>query len=120
VIIGEVKPKSTDDKILDREVVREKTQDGKESIKITVKARVPGGKESSSFAASWPAVQYRPVIPVSPTGQTDPPQGRPRTFKPKSPKVGTWKQNEPKVQGRFANQKPTFGQLLNKYTKAVQ
>ena len=34
--------------------------------------------------------------------------------------MGTWKSNEPKVQGKFANQKPTFGQLLNKYSKAVQ
>ena len=34
--------------------------------------------------------------------------------------MGTWKSNEPKVQGRVATQKPTFGQLLNKYTKAVQ
>jgi len=34
--------------------------------------------------------------------------------------VGTWKTNEVKVQGRTADQKPTFNQLLNKYTKAVQ
>ena len=33
---------------------------------------------------------------------------------------GTWKMNVPKLQGRRANQGPTFGQLLNKYTKAVQ
>src|SRR6185503_5625932 len=38
----------------------------------------------------------------------------------KRPEVGTWKTNEVKVQGRTANQKPTFNQLLNKYTKAVQ
>jgi len=69
---------------------------------------------------------------VSATGQTGPtghtgssnrsdhPGDRPRTFKPKRPEVGTWKTNEVKVQGRTANQKPTFNQLLNKYTKAVQ
>jgi hypothetical protein len=33
--------------------------------------------------------------------------------------VGTWKVNESKVQGRVVKQKPTFDQLLNKYTKAV-
>jgi len=34
--------------------------------------------------------------------------------------VDTWKTNQPKVQGKIANQKPTFGQLLNKYSKAVR
>ena len=55
-----------------------------------------------------------------PTGQNGLPQGQPKTFKPKRSEVGTWKRNVPKVQGRVATQKPTFGQLLNKYTKAVQ
>ena len=60
------------------------------------------------------------------TGQTGPsnwsdrPREQPRTFKPKRPEVGTWKTNKPKVQGRSGNQGPTFGQFLNKYTKAVQ
>jgi hypothetical protein len=42
-------------------------------------------------------------------------------IKPKRPEVGTWKVKELKVQGRFAKQRPTFDQLLNKYTnqKAV-
>ena len=83
-------------------MVLEKTLDSKELIKITVKAHVPRGQESFA-AASRPIVQDRPVRPVSPTGQTDQPQGRPRTFKPKRPEVGTWKWNVPKVQVRFAN-----------------
>ena len=91
----EARPKNVNDKILAREVVLEKAPDGKELIKITVKAQVSGGQESSSDAASQPAVQDRPVRPVSPTG---PPQGRPRTFKPKRPEEGTWKQNVPKIQ----------------------
>ena len=37
-----------------------------------------------------------------------------------SGREGTWKTNVPKLQGRRRNQGPTFGQLLNKYTKAVQ
>ena len=56
VVIGETRPKNIDDKILAREVVLEKAPDGKELIKITIKAHVPGGQESSSAAASRPAV----------------------------------------------------------------
>ena len=41
VVIGEKRPKDVDDKILAREVVLEKAPDGKELIKITVKAHVP-------------------------------------------------------------------------------
>ena len=72
VVIGETRPKNIDDKILAREVVLEKAPDGKELIKITVRAQLPGGQESSSAAASRPAVQDRPVRSVSPTGQTGP------------------------------------------------
>ena len=67
-----------------------------------------------------------PTSQTGPTGQTgssdrsDRPREQSRTFKPKYPEVSTWKTNKPKVQGRSANQGPTFGQLLNKYTKAVQ
>ena len=63
---------------------------------------------------------------TGPTGQTgssdrsDWPREQPRTFKPKRPEEGTCKTNVPKIQGRRANQGPTFGQLLNKYTKIVQ
>ena len=66
VVIGESRPKNVDEKILAREVVLERAPDGKELIKITVKAKVPGGQESSSTAASRPADQDRPVRPVSP------------------------------------------------------
>jgi len=66
VVIGEARPKNVNDKILAREVVLEKAPDGKELIKITVKAQVPGGQESSSAAASRPVVQDRPVRPVRP------------------------------------------------------
>ena len=97
----------------------EKTPDGKESLKITVKASRPGGQESSSQKTSRPATQARPVRPVTSTGQTGQTKGRPRTFKPKRPEGGTQKVNESKVQGSFTKQKLTFAQLLHKYTKAV-
>ena len=73
MVIGESWPKNVNDKILAREVVLEKAPDDKELIKITVKAQVPGEQESFSAAASRPAVQDRPVRPVSPTGQTGQP-----------------------------------------------
>ena len=66
------------------------------------------------------------MSPTGPTGQIDASSwsdrsgDRPWTFKSKCLEVGTWKTNEVKVQGRTANQKSTFNQLLNKYTKAVQ
>ena len=94
VIIGEEMPKNINDKILAREVVLEKTPDGKESLKITLKASRPGGQASSSQNSSRPVTQVRLVRPASSTGQT---QGRPKIFEPKRSEVGTWKVNESKV-----------------------
>ena len=48
MIIGESRPKNVDDTILAREVTLEMSPDGKESLRITVKASRPGGQESSS------------------------------------------------------------------------
>ena len=116
MIIGEERPKNVNDNILAREVVLEKTPDGKESLKITLRASRPGGQASSSQNSSRPVTQVRPVRPASSTGQT---QGRPKIFKPKRSEVCTWNVNESKVQGGVVKQKITFDQLLNKYTKAV-
>jgi len=126
VVIGDPRPMNANGKILAREVIAEKTPDGKPTLRIFVNAPKPGGQTSSS---SQPAVQVQPVRPVASTGQTgqtryndrsDRPREQPRTFNPKRPEEGTWKTNVPKLQGRRTNQGPTFGQLLNKYTKAVQ
>jgi len=70
MIIGESRPKNVDDTILAREVTLEKSPDGKESLKITIKASRPGGQESSSQDTSRPVAQERPVRPASSTGQT--------------------------------------------------
>ena len=70
VIIGEERLKDVKDKILAREVVVEKTSEGRESLKITIKASRPGGQESSPQDTSWPVAQARPVRPASSTGQT--------------------------------------------------
>jgi len=48
VILGEPRPKKIDDMILAREVTLQKTPDGKESLKITVKASRLRGQDSSS------------------------------------------------------------------------
>jgi hypothetical protein len=129
VVIGDPRPMNANDKILAREVVAEKTTNGKLTLWIFVNAPKPEGQASSS---SQPAIQARPVRLVASTSQTgttgqtgssdrsNRPREQPRTFKPKRPEEGTWKTNVPKLQGRRTNQGPTFGQLLNKYTKAVQ
>jgi hypothetical protein len=43
VVISEKRTITTDEKVLSREAVVEKTADGKESLKITVKAPTLGG-----------------------------------------------------------------------------
>ena len=48
IIIGKPRPKNVNDKILAREVTLEKVPDGRELLKITVKASRPRGQESSS------------------------------------------------------------------------
>ena len=94
---------NANDKILAREVVSQKTPDGKTTLKIILNAPKPEGQEKS---CSQPAVQAQPVRPVPSTGRTGPtgsndrldqPREQPRTFKPKRPEVGTWKTNKPKV-----------------------
>ena len=69
MIIVESRPKNVDDTILAREVVLEKTLDGRQSLKITVKASRPGGQENPPADLSRPATQARLVRPASPTGQ---------------------------------------------------
>jgi len=109
VIIGDERPLTVDNKILAREVIQEKTPDGKKNMRIILKPRTLGGQEDSS-SGDRSAAQQRPVRLVAPTGQTGPdgrsdrPGGQPRTFKPKRPEVGTWKTNQPNVQGKIANQ----------------
>jgi hypothetical protein len=69
VIIGAARPKNVNDKIQAREVMMEKTLDGEESLKITIKASRLGGQESSLRDTSRPTAQARPVRPVASTGR---------------------------------------------------
>ena len=91
---------NANDKILAREVIKEKTDDGKDTLKITIINLRLGGQGSSPPENRF-AAQARPARPVSPTGQTgsigqtgpsnrsDRFGDRPRTFKPKRPELGT-------------------------------
>ena len=79
VIIGEERQKNVNDKILAREAVLEKTPDGKESLKITLRASRPGGQASSSQNSSRPVTQVRPVRPVIP--RADPKHSSPSARK---------------------------------------
>ena len=93
VIISDDRPLTVDNKILSREVIQDKTPDGKKNLRIIPKPCTLGGQEGSS-SGDRSAAQPRPVRPVSPTGQTGPggrsdrPGGQPRTFKPKCPRSG--------------------------------
>ena len=69
VIIGDDRSLTVDKKILAREVIQEKTPDGKKNLRIILKPRTLGGQEGSS-SGDRSAAQPRPVRPVSPTGQT--------------------------------------------------
>ena len=67
MIIGDPRPMNANDKVLAREVVAEKTPDGKPTLRIIVNAPNPGGQEKSS---SQPAVQARPVPTTGQNGPT--------------------------------------------------
>ena len=76
VVIGDPRPMDTSDKILTREVIKEKTDDGKDTLKIIVRNPRLGGKEALHQKISL-LIKHdrsdrclRPVRPVPPTGQT--------------------------------------------------
>lgn len=118
----EPRPKDVNDKILAREFVLEKTLDGKESLKITIKSsktRWGGGKKVPHQTRVGLRPRYdrsnRSLQPVRSVQL----RVHPKISSPSARKLDTSKKNEQKVQGRVANKKPTVGQLLNKCTKAI-
>jgi len=95
VIIGDDRPLTVDNKILAREVIQEKTPDGKKNLRIILKPRTLGEQDGSS-SGDRSAAQPRPLRPDSqtgPDGRSDRPGGQSWTFKLKHPEVGTWKTN---------------------------
>jgi hypothetical protein len=77
-------------KELTREVAYEKTPDGRETFKITVKASGHGGKGSSmpSGQQTTEPVLDRAVRQGVQGGQTAPAHGRPKMLVPKRPVIG--------------------------------
>ena len=60
MIIGDDRPLTVDNKILAREVIQEKTPDGKKNLRIILKPRTLGGQGDSS-SGYRSATQPRPV-----------------------------------------------------------
>jgi hypothetical protein len=118
VMVGEAKP-DLRGKELTREVTYEKTPDGRETFKITVKASGHGGQRSStpSGQQTTKPVLDRAVRPGVQSGQTAPAYGRPKMLIPKRPKIGNWKLNVAKNQGSIPKPKVMFDMLFDKYSK---
>jgi hypothetical protein len=73
VIIGKERPMSWEDKILSREVVLEKADDGKNILKITVKASRLGRGASWQLKARSELCSAENTEPTSMTGRADRP-----------------------------------------------
>jgi hypothetical protein len=86
VIVGDTKP-DLRGKEFTREVAYEKTPDGRETFKITVKASGHGGQGSSTPSSQHTTkpVLDRAVRPGVQSGQTTPAHGDPKMLVPKRP-----------------------------------
>jgi hypothetical protein len=106
-------------KELTREVAYEKTPDGRETFKITVKESGHGGQGSSTPSGQHitDPVLDRAVRPGVQGGQTAPAHGRPKMLVPKRPEIGNWKLNVAKNQGSVPKTKVIFDMLFDKYSK---
>jgi hypothetical protein len=118
VMVGEAKP-DLRGKELTREVAYEKTPDGRETFKITVKASGHRGQRSSTPSGQHitEPVLDRAVRPGVQGGQTAPAHGRPKMLVPKRPEIGNWKLNMAKNQVSVSKPKVTFDMLFDKYSK---
>jgi hypothetical protein len=118
VVVGEAKPEWRG-KELTREVAYEKNPDGRETLKITVKASGLGGQGSSAPISRQPLEPEKAgaVKPAGVDGQTAPAHGRPKMLKPKRPEIRNWKLNVAKNQGSVPKPKVTFDMLFDKYSK---
>jgi hypothetical protein len=120
VMVGEAKL-DLRGKELTREVVYEKTLDGRETFKIIVKAS-GHGVQGSSTLSSQQATEHvldRAVRPGVQGGKTAPAHGRPKMLVPKRPEIGNWKLNVAKNQGSIPKPKVTFDMLFDKYSKQM-
>jgi hypothetical protein len=97
VIIDEERPKSWEDKIWSREMVLEKAADGKDILKIIVKASGLEGQAGNS-THDWSSVQQK----TQPTGPTM--VSQPKMLKLKNPEVDEWKAVKAKVKRKSSSQ----------------
>jgi hypothetical protein len=105
-MVGEAKP-DLRGKELTREVAYEKTPDGRETFKISVKASGHGGQ-----GPSMPSGQHitepvldRVVRPGVQGSQTAPAHGRPKMLVPKRPEIGNWNLNVARIKGVFQSRR---------------
>ena len=87
MIIGDDRPLTVDNKILAREVIQEKTPDGKKNLRIILMPRMLGGARGFFFRR--PVCCSAEISQTSFSDRSDRPGGQPRTFKLKRPEVGT-------------------------------
>jgi hypothetical protein len=118
VVVGEAKP-DLRGKELARVVAYEKTSNGRETLKITVKVFGLGGQGSSTPISRQPLEPEKPgaVKPAGIGSQTAPAHGRPKMLKPKRLEIGNWKLNVAKNQGSVPKPKVTLVMLFDKYSK---
>ena len=118
MVVGEAKPDLRGKERM-WEVAYEKTPDGRETFKITVKASGHGGQGSSALVSRQPLepIQAEMVRPAAEGGQTAPVHGHPKMLKPKRPEIRNWKLNVAKNQESNSNTKVKFDMLFDKYSK---
>jgi hypothetical protein len=100
-------------------VAYEKTPDGRETFKITVKAsghRVQGLSMPSGQQTTEPVLDRAVRLGVQ-GGQIAPAYGRPKILVLKRPEIGNWKLNVAKNQGSIPKPKVMFDMLFEKYSK---
>jgi hypothetical protein len=123
VIIGHAREADGNNKISFRKVVAEKTPDGGETLKVTITNFGIGEQAQTRGHAREPILRIADVpVPrrgrsvTSPdgpersrgqSGNAEEPR-RPHTFKPRRPKIGTWKTNTFKATGRLVKSSPTL------------
>jgi hypothetical protein len=85
---------------------------------VTITTSGTGGQAQTRGHAQEPiiCIADSPEHSSGRSGNAEEPR-RPHTFKPRRPKIGTWKTNTFKAAGQLVKSSPTFNQLLSKYVK---
>jgi hypothetical protein len=132
VIIDDARKTDENNKISCRKVVAEKTSDGGGDSENYHHYLQHSGQAHVGNQALAPVLRiadgptHRSGRSGTPPDSLDHSSGRsgnaheprrPRTFKPRRPKIGTWKTNTFKAARRLVRSGPTFDQLLSKYVK---